>query len=95
MNMKTIIGSLKTLTVVSFSLIFSACSEDIMDNINKDTSHTNSVEGKFIMTDVITSTAFSNVGGDFNTYFSSYIEYEVGIDNQLHSIISGVEHIPL
>ena len=85
MNMKTIIGSLKTLTVVSFSLIFSACSEDIMDNINKDTSHTNSVEGKFIMTDVITSTAFSNVGGDFNTYFSSYIEYEVGIDNQLYN----------
>lgn len=33
----------------------------------------------------ITSTAFSNIGGDFNHYFSSYVENEVGIFNQLYN----------
>lgn len=67
-----------------FSIFFSGCSEDAMDRINKDHGHTQSVASRFILTDVITSTAFSNVGGDFNTYLSSYIEYEVGVDNQLY-----------
>lgn len=65
------------------SIVFSGCSEDAMDRINKDHGHTQSVAARFILTDVITSTAFSNTGGDFNTYLSSYIEYEVGVDNQL------------
>lgn len=66
------------------SVVFSGCSEDAMDRINKDHGHTQNVAGRFILTDVITSTAFSNAGGDFNTYLSSYIEYEVGVDNQLY-----------
>ena len=64
------------------SVVFSGCSEDAMDRINKDHGHTQSVAARFILTDVITSTAFSNAGGDFNTYLSAYIEYEVGVDNQ-------------
>ena len=67
------------------SLALAGCSEDVMDRINQDTSHTNSVDGKFILADLITSTAFSNVSGDFNTYSSSYVEYEVGIENQLYN----------
>lgn len=66
------------------SVVFSGCSEDVMDGINKDHGHAQNVAGRFILTDAITSTAFSNVGGDFNTYGSSYIEYEVGVDNQLY-----------
>ena len=66
------------------SVVFSGCSEDAMDRINKDHGHTQSVAARFILTDVITSTAFSNAGGDFNTYLSAYIEYEVGVDNQLY-----------
>lgn len=67
------------------SLMFTSCSEDIMDRINQDTSHPNSVDGKFMVTDIITSTAFNNVGGDFNSYISTYVEYEVGIDGQLYN----------
>lgn len=66
------------------SVVLGGCSEGAMDRINKDYGHAQSVAGRFILTDVITSTAFSNVGGDFNTYGSSYIEYEVGVDNQLY-----------
>ena len=54
-----------------------------MDDINKDSNHTQDVPAKFILADVITSSAFYNVGGDFSTYFSSYIEHEVGTHNQL------------
>ena len=71
------------LAVAALSL-FSACSEDTMDRINKDHDHTTSVASRFILADVITSTAFSNASGDINTYASSYIEYEVGVDNQLY-----------
>ena len=82
---------MKTYTIIKgffavgvLSVVLSGCSEDAMDRINKDHGHTQSVAARFILTDVITSTAFSNAGGDFNTYLSAYIEYEVGVDNQLY-----------
>lgn len=67
-----------------FTVALTGCSEDVMDRINKDNDHTQSVQAKFILADVITSTAFYNVGGDFNTYGSAYVEHEVGTFNQLH-----------
>lgn len=79
----TLFKSLLTAFVLSAGL--TGCSEDTMDKINRDNDHAHEVDARFILTDVITSTAFSNVGGDFNTYGSSYIEYEVGIDNQLYN----------
>ena len=71
------------LSVALISVAFASCSEDTMDNINKDKDHTTSVPAKFILADVITATAFSNIGGDFNTYYSTYVEHMVGVDNQL------------
>lgn len=84
--MRTILNTIKGVFVLSlFSACLVGCSEDKMDDINKDTNHTNSVDAKFILTDVITSTAFSNVSGDLNTYGSAYVEYETGVDNQLYN----------
>ena len=69
---------MKTYTIIKgffavgvLSVVLSGCSEDAMDRINKDHGHTQSVAARFILTDVITSTAFSNAGGDFNTYLSA------------------------
>jgi len=59
-----------------------SCSEDMMDSINKNNNNTTDVESKFILADVITSTAVNVVGGDMNTYSSIYVEHEVGVDNQ-------------
>lgn len=59
-----------------------SCSEDMMDSINKDNNNTTIVDAKFILADVITSTAVNVVGGDMNTYSSIYVEHEVGVDNQ-------------
>lgn len=68
--------------VVSASMV--SCSEDAMDTINMDTNHTKDVQAKYILAEVITSTAFNVVGGDFNTYSATYVEHEVGTDNQLY-----------
>ena len=82
--MKSILNISKgILSVALISVTFASCSEDVMDRINEDKDHTTAVPAKFILADVITSTAFSNIGGDFNTYFSTYVEHMVGVDNQL------------
>lgn len=68
-------------TLASITLL--ACSEDAMDRVNADGDHTRDVPARFILADVITATAFSNTGGDLNTYAAAYIEHEVGVHNQL------------
>lgn len=60
-----------------------SCSDEILDEINTDKSHPLSVEAKYILADVITATAHSNVGGDLNTYLAVYVEHEAGVHNQL------------
>ncbi|MGE5419362.1 MAG: SusD/RagB family nutrient-binding outer membrane lipoprotein [Chloroflexota bacterium] len=83
--MKKIYNITKGLLIATFvSAALVSCSEDIMDQINEDVNHSKSVQSKFILADVITSTAFSNVGGDFNTYASVYVEHETGTHNQLY-----------
>lgn len=81
-NISTIIKHACILTAMP--LLFTACSEDIMDDINRDINHTQDTQAKFILADAITSTAFNNVGGDLNTYTSAYVEHEVGTHNQLY-----------
>jgi len=73
------------LAVLILSVTFVSCSEDAMDKVNVDKNHSTSVPSKFILADVITSSAFNNVGGDFNTYLSIYVEHTVGVDNQLYN----------
>ncbi|KAA6349658.1 hypothetical protein EZS27_002896 [termite gut metagenome] len=83
--MKSIIKlSGRLLSIAVFSVVLVACSEDIMDDINKDINHSKDAQAKYLLADVLTSTAFYNVGGDFNTYCSSYVEHEVGVHNQLY-----------
>ena len=50
---------MKTYTIIKgffavgvLSVVLSGCSEDAMDRINKDHGHTQSVAGRFILTDV-------------------------------------------
>lgn len=73
----------RLLVVAMLFATLASCSEDVMDDINKDEDHPLDVTAKFLLADVITSTAFSNVGGDLNTYTSVYVEHEAGVHNQL------------
>ena len=82
--MKKAYQLIKTGLVLSIAaLAFAACSEDTMDEINRDPSVATDVTAKFILPDVELRTAQSIVGGDFNTYFGSYVEYWAGTHNQL------------
>ena len=47
--------SKKLLTGVVFTAALVSCSEDKMDEINKDHNHTTAVPAKMILTDVMTS----------------------------------------
>lgn len=82
--MKKIFNISKGLMIAAImSATLVSCSEDIMHQINEDVNYSKTVQSKFILADVITSTAFNNVGGDFITYTAAYVEHEVGTHNQL------------
>lgn len=65
--------------------IFSSCSEDTMDDINKKEDNPNEVTAKFLIPQLETATAFSTIGGDFSTYVSVYVEHETGVHNQMYN----------
>lgn len=60
-----------------------ACSELALDEVNKDINHAKDAEAKFVLADVETATAFTVVGGDFNTYLGVAVEHWGGVHNQL------------
>lgn len=82
MKIKNILSIIGASALLATSLI--SCSEDALDKVNKDLNHTTAVPARLIITDVMTKTAFSVVGGDFNAYLSSYVEHETGTHNQFY-----------
>lgn len=77
---------IKNTLVYSIAIFFLAgCSEDTMDRINNNNNNPLNTEAKFLISDLITATAFSTVGGDLSTYASIYMEHEVGTHNQMYS----------
>ena len=76
----------KFLSLSLIALSFAACTEDVMDDINKDEANpaVDIVDAKFQITDAIMSTAYSTYGGAYAWYVSSYTEQVFGTgDNQL------------
>lgn len=62
--------------------LFASCSKNALDKVNKDVNNASDVQAKFILTDVMTSTAFTAIGGDISLYASIYLEHEAGVHNQ-------------
>ena len=92
MNKYKLTQGLLALALLAVPMI--SCTDSVMDDINVDKNHAQDVQAKFIVTDLITSTAFSTVGGDFSTYASVYIEQEAGysmprleMENHLQQIL--------
>lgn len=67
------------------TVLVSSCSEDVMDDINKNVNDPADVSAKLIISDMMTSSAFSVTGSDLAFYASCYIEHNVGIYNQLYN----------
>ena len=73
--------------LISGLLVFAtwSCSEDIMDDINKNVNDPTDVATNLIITDVITRTAFTLTGSDLAFYASVNVEHNVGIRNQSYN----------
>lgn len=72
---------LSVLSVAFFGL--TACTEDIMDEINKDNQHPapENVSAALQLTDAIMATGYATVSGDYAFYLSSLTEQEIGVGN--------------
>ncbi len=62
-----------------------SCSEDTMDDINKNVNDPVDVGSNLIITDAMVTSAFSITGSDLAFYASVYIEHNVGIWNQSYN----------
>lgn len=73
--------------LLSGLLVFAAwsCSEDTMDDINKNVNDPTDVASRLIITDAMVRSAFSITGSDLAWYASVYIEHNVGIWNQSYN----------
>lgn len=80
--MRKILYILFTLLV---SVSFWSCSEDIMDEINKNVNDHTDVGSNLIITDAMITSAFSITGSDLAFYASVYIEHNSGVWNQSYN----------
>jgi len=67
------------------ALVVWSCSENTMDDINKNINSPTDVSSNLIITDAMTSSAFTVTGSDLAFYASCYIEQNVGIYNQMYN----------
>lgn len=56
-----------------------------MDDINFNPNNPTDVESKFILTDVMTSSAFNITGADYAFYAACYVEHKVGVYGQMYN----------
>jgi len=69
------------LTVI---ILAASCSKSQLDEVNRNRNNPADMQAKFILTDVLLSTAYE-VGGDPSTYVSIYLEQEAGVHNQTYN----------
>lgn len=73
----------KLLYIAFLGMAVASCTEDTMDNINKDEANppASAVNAKFQVTDAIIATGFTGWGGAYAWYVSSYTEQTFGTGN--------------
>lgn len=68
--------------LAAFTPLLFACSEDVMDDINKEKNETTVMEANYMITDADLKTAFETTGTDIAWYATVYIEHSAGTWNQ-------------
>jgi len=76
---------LKRFAIPVLLLAIVGCSQDTLEDINKNENNPLDVPTKLLISDVITRTAFTVTGSDFAFYSSVYVEHNVGIYNQMYN----------
>lgn len=72
-------------SIVVAALTLQSCSEDKMDDINKNKNDPEFMESKYILTEVMTKTSFSVTGADLAFYASIYTELLGGSSAQFYN----------
>lgn len=68
----------KLFILAAFTPFLFSCSEDVMDDINKEKNETTEMSADYIITDCGLKTAFETTGTDIAWYSSVYIEHSAG-----------------
>eukprot|EP01096_Ripella_sp_DP13-Kostka_P010773 TRINITY_DN4304_c0_g8_i1.p1 TRINITY_DN4304_c0_g8~~TRINITY_DN4304_c0_g8_i1.p1 ORF type:complete len:478 (-),score=-78.62 TRINITY_DN4304_c0_g8_i1:36-1469(-) len=74
-----------TLTALMALFLFQACSEDKMDEINKNVNNPTDMASRLIITDVMVNSAFGVTGSDASFYGGIYSELSAGNHNQMYN----------
>lgn len=69
---------LKYLLTASLVFILFACSEKIMDDVNKDQNNTTQMDARNLLPDIILKSAFETTGTDLAWYATVFIEHSAG-----------------
>lgn len=70
--------TLKYLLTASLALMLFACSEDIMDDVNRDQNNTTQMDAKNLLPDIILKSAFETTGTDLAWYATVFVEHSAG-----------------
>jgi hypothetical protein len=69
--------------IMIFPLLF-ACSEDVMDEVNKDQNNALQMDANNLLPDLLLKSAFETTATDLAWYATVYIEHNAGTWNQSH-----------
>jgi hypothetical protein len=69
---------IKYILATSLALVFFSCSEDIMDDVNRDQNNTTSMDAKNLLPDIILKSAHETTGTDLAWYATVFIEHSAG-----------------
>lgn len=69
---------LRYLLTASLAFMLFACSEEIMDEVNKDQNNTTQMDAKNLLPDIILKTAHETTGTDIAWYATVFIEHSAG-----------------
>ena len=69
---------LRYLLTASIAFMLFACTEDIMDEVNKDLNNTTQMDAKNLLPDIILKTAHETTGTDLAWYATVFIEHSAG-----------------
>lgn len=79
MNMK------KWIYIFCAAGLLTACTDDVMDRLNRNENDPEDVPSRYLFTDAETSSAVNLVSGDFAFYTAVYMEQQAGIFNQMYN----------
>lgn len=74
-----------TITAVMALFLFQSCSEDKMDDINKNVNNPADIVSRLIITDVMVNSSFTVTGSDASFYGGIYSELNAGSHNQMYN----------